>query len=79
MPEPSATPVLVNPGAMPLPADRPGAQFPAAPPPLPSAAERLDRLIAVATEHEQAGRLDQAETILGQVLAERRSGTARCT
>src|SRR5215211_8358272 len=70
LPEPSATPVLVNPGGMPAPADRSGPQFPAAPPPQPSAAERIDRLIAVATEHEQAGRLDQAENILGQVLAE---------
>jgi Tfp pilus assembly protein PilF len=36
----------------------------------PSAAVRLDRLFAVASEHEQAGRLDQAETVLGQLLAE---------
>jgi Tfp pilus assembly protein PilF len=48
-----------------------GAQFPpAAAPGAPSAAERLDRLVAVATEHEQAGRLDQAETMLRQVIAE---------
>jgi tetratricopeptide (TPR) repeat protein len=55
---------------MPPAAGQPGAQFPAAPAQQPSAAERIDRLIAVATEHEQAGRLDLAEHVLGQVLAE---------
>jgi Tfp pilus assembly protein PilF len=55
---------------MPPAAGQPGAQFPAAPAQQPSAAERIDRLIAVATEHEQAGRLDLAENMLGQVLAE---------
>lgn len=71
MPEPTLTPVLVNPGgAFPQPAGLPGAAFPAVPAAAPSATERLNQLVAVATAHEQAGRLDQAETILGQVLAE---------
>jgi Tfp pilus assembly protein PilF len=36
----------------------------------PSAAERVARLLARATEHEQAGRLDAAESALGEILAE---------
>ena len=51
---------------------QPGAQFPPAAAGAPSASERLarlDRLVAAATEHEKAGRLEQAETILRQVVA----------
>jgi len=64
------TPVLADSGAA-LAGGRSGAEFPAAPAAAaPSPAERLDRLLQVATEHEQAGRLDPAENILRQVLAE---------
>jgi hypothetical protein len=62
---------LIDQGARPIAGGQPGAAFPAAsvtPPPSP--AERLDRLVAAATEHEQAGRLDVAENLLTQVLAE---------
>jgi Tfp pilus assembly protein PilF len=62
--------VLVNPGAPAAGGGQPGAAFPTAPAPAPTDAERLDRLVAVATEHEQAGRLDLAENVLNQVLAE---------
>jgi hypothetical protein len=48
-----------------------GAQFPsAAAAAAPSASERIDRMVAAATEHEQAGRLDQAEAILRRIVAE---------
>jgi Flp pilus assembly protein TadD len=48
-----------------------GAQFPtAAAAASPSVSERIDRLVAVATEHEQAGRLDQAEAVLREVITE---------
>jgi Flp pilus assembly protein TadD len=49
---------------------RPGPEIPAAQPAPPTAADRLDRLVALGAEHEQAGRLDEAERVLSQVLAE---------
>src|SRR3954447_5212627 len=48
----------------------PSATFPPPAQTAPSAAERRDRLLALATEHEQAGRLEQAEQLLNQLLAE---------
>lgn len=49
---------------------RPGPEIPATAPAPPSATDRLDRLVALGAEHEQAGRLDEAERVLNQVLAE---------
>ncbi len=49
---------------------QPGAEFQPASGATPSPAERLDRLLALATEHEQAGRLDLAESSLDLILAE---------
>jgi tetratricopeptide (TPR) repeat protein len=49
---------------------RPGPEIPAMAPAPPSAADRLDRLVALGAEHEQAGRLDEAERVLNQVLTE---------
>jgi Tfp pilus assembly protein PilF len=66
----AVAPGAVAPGAGTNVGGRPGAEFPAAPVASPSAAERLDRLLAVATEHEQAGRLELAEQVLREVLAE---------
>jgi tetratricopeptide (TPR) repeat protein len=66
--EPEAIPAL-NPDAAGAVGGQPGAQFPPAAARAPSQSERLDRLVAAATEHEQAGRLDQAEAILRQVIA----------
>ncbi|HTV88808.1 MAG TPA: tetratricopeptide repeat protein [Stellaceae bacterium] len=69
-PIPAPVPELA-PEAGAAPGGQPGAQFPPeAAAGAPSAAERLDRLVAAATEHEQAGRLDPAEAILRQVIAE---------
>jgi Tfp pilus assembly protein PilF len=49
---------------------RPSPEIPAAPPTPPTASDRLDRLVALGAEHEQAGRLDEAERVLSQVLEE---------
>ncbi len=68
MAEPEAIPAL-NPDAAGAIGGQPGAQFPPAAARPPSLSERLDRLVAAATEHEQAGRLDQAEAMLRQVVA----------
>lgn len=62
--------MLADAGAAPPAEGRPGAEFPAAAAAPPSDAERIDRLLALANEHEQAGRLDQAEAILNQILTE---------
>lgn len=73
MAEPNPTPVLAEAGPPPAAEGRSGPEFPAAPATTaapPSDAERIDRLLALANEHEQAGRLDQAEQILSQILAE---------
>ena len=49
---------------------RTGPEIPTVQPAPPTAADRLDRLVALGAEHEQAGRLDEAERVLSQVLAE---------
>lgn len=55
-------------GAIPA-ASQPMPQAPAAPAPGQDAA-RIAQLMQLATEHEQAGRLDAAETVLRQVIGE---------
>ena len=55
-------------GAIP-PAGRPAPEV-TLPPEQASGAQRTAQLMQLATEHEQAGRLDQAESILRHVIAE---------
>ena len=49
---------------------RAGPEIPIPPQAPPSAAARLDQLVALGAEHEQAGRLDEAERVLSHVLTE---------
>ncbi len=56
-------------GAVPA-GGRPGPEVTSPPQPPASGAERIAQLMQVATEHEQAGRLAEAESVLRGVLAE---------
>lgn len=67
---PEAGPALPEVGSPPPVGGGPGPVLPAATAAPPSPTERIDRLLAAATEHEQAGRLDAAETALKEILAE---------